>query len=396
VQRFKYFHNRTIRGLTFASSFLLSIFFLRCRNLDNVREIMIIQLAELGDVIISLPTISGLRRAFPSAHIIAVVGQWAKEFVEHFPDVDEVIGVQFRGAATVRRNKEKGEPFFRIVKSLALRRPDIIVDLKGDFISQVIWLLSKAHFRVDRGIVRIRELLLSVKHSNVVPFHRHETELCRAIVSPLGVKLYDYRPTLLLKEKDVHDVDVLLEQAGLASEEKFVVIHPGAGWIYRRWFPERYAELSDRIANSGVKTLFTGSRGEEEIVKQILLHQRTETINLVGKTSLMQLALILEKAILFIGSDSGPMHLASAMGTPIVALFGPNSPLKFRPAWGNNEIIWKGLACSPCSQYYCVHRTNICMEQISVEDVWERVRKLLSSHLYTPDNERQVITHIAK
>jgi heptosyltransferase-1 len=156
---------------------------------------------------------------------------------------------------------------------------------------------------------------------------------------------------------------------------RFVAVNPVAFWETKLWEDEKFAELCDRLREElGIGIVLTG--GEAGPLDRIRAMMTTEAVNLGGRTTLRELACLYRQAALVITTDSGPMHLAAAVGTPVIALFGPTDPVRTGPYGPGHRVIRRGLDCMPCFRRRC--DTPRCMTEISVEEVFEAVRKMLA------------------
>ncbi len=177
-----------------------------------------------------------------------------------------------------------------------------------------------------------------------------------------------------IDEENKNKISRILQINNIDKKDRFVAVSPIALWETKLWDDEKIARLCDRIMEeSGVKVIFTGSdRGKLE---QIQSRMRLSSINLGGETTLRDLAFLYQTASLLITTDSGPMHIAAAVGTPVIALFGPTDPNRTGPYGKNHTIIQKELSCSPCFLKKCTSMK--CMSDITVEEVFQAVKNKL-------------------
>jgi ADP-heptose:LPS heptosyltransferase len=183
------------------------------------------------------------------------------------------------------------------------------------------------------------------------------------------------------REEEIRNLEDLLKAMGLRQEGRLVVIHPGAGWISRRWPKERYAELIRRLAKRRDLTLILvggpeGGASENEVFEHIRESCAGDLLDLSGRISLRMLMALLVKAHLFIGNEAGPLHLAGALGIPSVALLGPTRRFRTGPYSAKARVIQKMVPCAPCRNRSCKNR--VCMEEISVEEVYQAVGEKLA------------------
>jgi heptosyltransferase-2/heptosyltransferase-3 len=175
-----------------------------------------------------------------------------------------------------------------------------------------------------------------------------------------------------------------LAEHGLAAQARFVVVHPGTGGPDKHWLPDRWSNVADALLGqtTGLSVVLTGGPGEEALVAEVAARMHARPFTLAGQTSLGQLAALLERATLVLGVDSGPLHLAVAVGTPTIHLFGPSDAARFGP-WGDPQrhvIVRAGLWCSPCGVFAACPRGLAiaeCMEQISVAHVVAEALRLV-------------------
>jgi ADP-heptose:LPS heptosyltransferase len=156
-----------------------------------------------------------------------------------------------------------------------------------------------------------------------------------------------------------------------------VVVNPAAGWITKQWGPHRYAEIADRISKAWDARIFLlWGPGERGLAEQVLRHMRRPG-HLVPEMGLQALAAFLRGCNLFIGGDSGPLHLASALGTPVLGLYGPSDPVRNGPFWPSDRVVTAAVPCGPCYKRNCTKAP--CMDSISVEQVWQSVTDRIDS-----------------
>lgn len=180
---------------------------------------------------------------------------------------------------------------------------------------------------------------------------------------------------LPIRALDRNALGRILRQHGIENSRLLVAINPVAKWETKVWSNAKFAELGDMlIARYGAAVVFTGSIDDSITIEDIMSMMEKEAVNLAGETTLMTLAALYERTDFLVSTDTGPMHIAAAVGTPVVALFGPTAPWRTGPFGPEHQVIRVGLECSPCFKRRC--SAIQCMEQISVERVLEGVQKL--------------------
>jgi lipopolysaccharide heptosyltransferase II len=168
----------------------------------------------------------------------------------------------------------------------------------------------------------------------------------------------------------------------VSINEPFVLFHPGARWWFKIWPLERFVDLAKRMHEVfGYSVVVVGGSQDIETADRIVSACGSWSKTFAGQITVLQLAVLAQRARLFVGNDAGPMHIAAAMGTPVVSLFGPTDPQVWGP-WGKgHQIIWKQMDCNPCWRHDCQRGELNCMHQISVDEVWEAVARILKSKM---------------
>lgn len=200
---------------------------------------------------------------------------------------------------------------------------------------------------------------------------RHRVDRDQAALKPLGIRPSEAPPRLWLTEEDEAHADELLDRLGISRGRPIAMIQPGARYWFKAWPHERFAELADRLASDyGCQVLIGGNRDEETLAQRIQELANSRPISIAGKATLKQFAAIAKRAVLFVGNDSGAMHIASAVGTPLVALFGPSNPEEWGPRGNRVKVLYKGLDCRACFHPTCERGELNCMKQISAQEVY--------------------------
>jgi 3-deoxy-D-manno-octulosonic-acid transferase/heptosyltransferase-1 len=338
-------------------------------------NILIVKLSAIGDVIHTLPSLAALRGLYPDAHITWVVEEAAADLIINHPYLDEVL---------ISRRKKWSKDFgsgqlnnalkeiITFVKTLRKRQYNLVIDFHGLFKSSVIVFLSRGKRKI--GYDSLQELSgLFLNEKIPEDMTKHAVDRYLDFPRYLGAKTDSVQFALPIdKETDVK-VQNLLRKYNI-EDKKFVAINPVALWETKLWSNEKFAHLADLINDKlQMKVVFTGS--EKEPLQKITSLMTKESINLGGQTSLPELACLYKKARIVISTDSGPMHLAAAAGTPVIALFGPTEPARTGPYGPGHTVIRTEIACSPCFLKKCP--TKKCMEDITPEQVLEAVKKVI-------------------
>jgi lipopolysaccharide heptosyltransferase II len=216
------------------------------------------------------------------------------------------------------------------------------------------------------------------------PEGTHRTSRDMALLAPLGITGKAESPVLwLTKEEEVEGGRVLREFGIPPDGRPLVMFHPGARYWFKGWPAERFAQLADRLwSEAGCLVLIGGGAMERTAAAEIQRLAHCQPINMAGRIDLRQFAAIVKRCALYIGNDNGSMHLAAAVGTPVIGLFGPSSPVEWAPS-GTAAVttIYKGLDCRICYHPTCTRGEQNCMRQITVEEVFEAAQQLLCAPL---------------
>jgi len=309
---------------------------------SDVKKILVISLSNIGDVILTFPVVDVLKEEFPSARLSMVVGPKAFPLVKINPLFDKVY---------VFDKHQSGLTTVRWVKALRREGFDLVVDLRNTAIP----LLLSPKYRTP-----IRRTKTEKQHMK----NRHLARLCSVLPFIVESKK---RFALVIPDQERKTISDLLNPF-VRPEEPFVIIGPGAANHLKRWASENFAKLSDALTQQyGWKIVFVGDANDRDIVEKITTQKKFPALNLAGKTTLLQLAALLEKSSLAIVNDSAIMHLASYLNIPVLALFGPTDSHKYGPWSGQSRVVRKNIFCSPCQKSGCAH-DHSCMTDIGVED----------------------------
>ncbi len=334
-------------------------------------NILVVKLSAIGDVIHTLPSLTALRSLYPQAHITWVVEEAAADLILNHPHLDEVLvsrrkaWIQDIKSGNLRKAWRE---ICQFIRDLRKRPYDLIIDFHGLFKSSIIVFLSGGKRKLGYdSLQELSGLFLNEK----IPEDMNKHAVDRYLDFPLYLGAKKERAEFILPQSadTENKVKLLLASHGL-DENNYIAINPIAYWDTKLWDNEKFAKLADLIqAKLKKKVVFTGS--ESKSIEKITAKMKSTGINLGGKTSLMELSCLFKKALMVITTDSGPMHLACAVGTPVVALFGPTDPKRTGPYGGGHIVISDNLSCSPCFLKKC--KTTNCMKNITPKQVYSVV-----------------------
>ena len=337
-------------------------------------KILIVKLSAIGDVIHTLPALNAIRKHYPEAHITWLVEEAASEILIGHPAIDRVL--ISRRKTWIRGWRSPGfSAKFRdalcFLKTLQDTRYDLIIDFQALLKSGILIALAKGKRKIgfDKGMEHM-ELSHLFLNERIAPVSMEHHALLRQLMLVRGIGIewdgIEYR--LPVEPEDKRRAGILLAEHGVQAGEPLIIINPGAKWKTKLWSSLKFARLADAMIERRLgKVIFTGSEEDKRLIDAIRSSMKDNAADLSGKTTLKTLAAVFEKAKFLISTDTGPMHLAAALGLPVIALFGPTAPWRTGPFGSRHRTVRAGLPCSPCFKREC--GTVACMSNISLENV---------------------------
>lgn len=332
-------------------------------------NILIIGHKNIGDIFHNIAILKPLRLAFPDARISFLTSAIGKVLLDQNRYLSEIF-------ILTERFKDR----FKLIFHLRQKKIDLVINLKkgswlGRFLGAPVWSIPSFHRSIPRSVKRgthIIDIYLDILRERGISVKSDGIDM--KIVTPVSEK---------------RRVEEILRQHGYSSFKKLVVIAPFSNWHAKEWSLKNFAVLSQRLAAEGrFQTIFVGGENDRDKMKKVEGYRKSY-IDLVGKISLRELAALYEKAILAIGGDSGPFHLATSMGVPALGIFAPTPHQRYGPYFTRDLTVSceQDLGCNPCvpagKMLACgvYHRTTPCMELISVERVYRRVTDFLKKRM---------------
>lgn len=342
------------------------------RGLDpaSPSKILLLRLRRIGDIILTTPAVAALKKAFPLASLTYVVEEPYLRLVEGHPALDKIIAVKPNLSA---------RDSWRLIRQIRKERYDAVLDFHGGPRTSLWTLLSKAGIKVGY-LVRGR----GWPYDKAVPRGRPEGPVHSAdnhlnLVRTLGAAV-SKKPELFLppaRPGEIARIDRIFKENKLKGV-RAIVLHIGAGNAFRDWGLKNLSALARRLAAlAGVRVVLAGGEADRGREKEMLEAGGVAAFSLVGRLNLAELREVIGRAALFVGPDSGPMHIAASTSTPIVALFGPTLPGHFAPRRRHVVLIEKNLDCRPCRQRECRYKDFRCLQTISVDEVFKACRPFL-------------------
>jgi lipopolysaccharide heptosyltransferase I len=351
----------------------------------GIERILVIRLSAIGDIVRTLPAVHALRDGFPKAHISWVVEEKGRDILLDQPEVDEIIlfhrkrwGKGLRNPLTFLRTIRE---VYWCCKELRSKHYDICLDFHGLLKSGLISYLSGARERVGfaRGFCKDCNYLFNNRRVRLRSRRLSRFERNLALIRSLGLEGGREEVEFYVSKEDIDYVDEFFQSQGLEMSGPLVAIHPATSpnTPYKRWPPSRYSKLADRLVEElRASVLFTWGPGERSVVDEVRARMRRDSMVAPETHSLKQLGEIFRRCSLYIGGDTGPMHIASLVKTPVVGIFGPTDPVVNAPHGGTPYImVRKDIPCSPCRDYQCEHVE--CMNAVTTQDVFDAARSLL-------------------
>ena len=344
-------------------------------------NILVIKIVGLGDTVLMLPSITALKATYPQARISAMVTPLSSGILQYIKSIDELIVYDIFSS-------HKGiMGLIKLILLLRRKRFNLVIDFEQHIkLISIVSYLTGASRRIGFSNEKLgRGLLLTDKiHLDDA---EHTVKNFAELVKKAGVKAnITHLERIDVPDKDRDFVENWLSKRNIVPGTLLVGIHPGSGGsaTSRRWAKERFAQIADKLAEIyGAKVIITGSPSEVELANEVARLMKTVPVIAAGQISIGQLVSLIDKLHLYISNDTGPMHISAAMGTPTIGLFGPNTPVRYKP-YGNQHIsIYKPSPCSPCINVHkgevpdCKQSSVLCLEAITVEEVWYAIEKLI-------------------
>ncbi len=317
-------------------------------DLGSLRHILALRLDRLGDLLMTLPALKELRQLAPDAQIELAVGSWNEEIARGLPFVDLVRIVDAPWAAWGK--KASWRQAARVMREGTA--PDLAVDFQGDVRVNLLMALTGASIRAGYGDTGGGNLLTHLGlWDEAKSWYRQNVELLE-VLFPKAISGEPIEPYNFLLPEDRRQAEELLHRHGLDRVRRPLIgVHPSAGRAIKQWEVHKFSALVDGLAEStSGNVILTGAPADRDLVEQVAAQCRTTPHRLIGEVGLRAFAALIEKLDLFITGDTGPMHLADAVGSRGVAIFGPSDPRRYRPEHSDyRTVVRKELYCSPCN-----------------------------------------------
>ncbi len=348
-------------------------------------KILIIRLSAIGDVVHVLPALRLLRSHFPESEIAWLVEDKARDILTGHPDIDDVIVFPRRKwqreILKINKTLNTLSDVLSFYKKLHKGNYDLVIDFQGNLKSGIMNLITKSEKKVGFGRGYCKEFnYLTTQYQAFPPgkkMHRIDKNLF--MLNELGIKTRFQRPKLPVFKPDKKYISKFID-TDINPSLPIIIIHPGTSKFgsYKQWPPLNYALLADMILDTyEANVVFTWGPYEFGVVKEIVEKMKNKALPACETRSIKQLIELIRHASLFIGGDTGPLHIASILDIPVVGIYGPKDPEIYGPYNDKAIVIKKDVPCSPCRKRTC--GDPICMSSILPEDVFRGVEKLFAT-----------------
>ncbi|MBI5328276.1 MAG: putative lipopolysaccharide heptosyltransferase III [Deltaproteobacteria bacterium] len=389
----------------------------------DIRKILVIKLRHIGDVLLTTPAIRAVRDTFPHASITVLVNSGTEDALKNSPLLNEIFildrsmfNYKGQGAGVKGQENPYSKQFFlnrvgyeiSFVKKLRGGHFDMAIDLTGGDRPALYSFLCMARYRIGYeqvGGFAGKKFLYTHKFS--IDRDRHTVLQNLELLSNAGINTKDLKVYFYIPEQDEEWLKNILREKGLREQDIIVHIHPTSRWLFKCWKDEAVADVIDRIQEQYcAKVVVTCSHDKREMDKanRIIELAKNKPISFIGDITLKKLGAISKRAKLFFGVDSAPMHIAAAVNTPVVALFGPSGAFHWGPwdnefancklqianfenpylkrngmqTFGRHTVIQRDWECIPCGKDGCEgSKKSDCLEDINVDELMEIIGRYL-------------------
>jgi heptosyltransferase III len=333
-------------------------------------RILVIKLRYLGDVLLTTPLFDALRSHFPDAFIAAAVNKGTEDMLTGNPAVNRIFTVERDVNLLSDLLKQ-----LRLMREIRNFKFDVVLELTNNDRAAVLAYTSGAKrrwcYKKKKKKVLLQSLLFTdlIESRGKLHILEQHLEMAKALKCPIPNK----KPVLYWSPQDQASCEQILKNNGTSDDVSFVVLHPASNSLHKVWTVEGYAALCDYLQDKWmIRTILISGNDKEELRlnQEICTLAGSRPLNLGGQLSLKQTAVLLSRAALFIGIDSGPMHMATAVNTPVAAIFGPSRAWRWGP-WGQGHlIIQKDWPCVPCGKKGCDGSgESRCLKELTIEEV---------------------------
>jgi lipopolysaccharide heptosyltransferase II len=336
------------------------------RQKMDIKKVLFFKPGAIGDLLHTLPALKALKNKFPAAQVTVVVSPGLESLIQGTPLADRV---QIFDKAKLKKSVAD---FLRFGLRLRDEHYDLFIDMQPSVRSLILRRLSRAPL-----------VLVYKKQKNVHAKEKriHAVENFIGTLQPIDIKEVVDRIELPLASDAIENADRFLAENGVDRSKPLIALNCGVGAARpaRNWFPNRFAALADRLIRElGAQVVFVGGKEDRDIVHNVMTSMKGKAVSAAGYLSLPQSAALLARSACLVSSDTGPLHLATAVGTPVVGLFGSTDPRRTGPIGRGHQVLIKTTSCVPCEKKQCPFGTRVCMLEITVDEVYHAVQRAIA------------------
>jgi lipopolysaccharide heptosyltransferase III len=347
------------------------------------KNILLVQLGDIGDVVLTTPTIHAIKETYPEALVSILVREAFGSLLTSNPDLHEIVEVsKYRDNLFCKLRN-----YFLFARRLRRAHYDLVIDLRTGDRGAILSFLTGAPARIGRHEDNkpfwhdrlFTEVLRDLKEAPL-PVHPGADQSLR-VVREIGIDTADSTPRLYISPGNRMRASALLTEAGIVSENRMMTINPFSRWRYKEWSNEKWKEVIDSIWEKyRIPAVLIGSPEEAASCQEIVAGREGHTINLAGKTTLGELAAVISMSSLHLGVDSAAPHIAAALGTPTITIHGPSNWRGWRIVNEHHRIVAPVMYCVPCGMMGCNGSGNsMCLENLGVEPMITAAFEFLNS-----------------
>ncbi len=350
-------------------------------TVKDIRKILIVNLGGIGDCLLSLPALRSLKKLYPKGRMSFLGVPRACGFVSEFDLFDEVISFEIYDEKIRKFHPGRLIKFLKIFFFLRKKRFDMainmrtIVSLMSALKMALLFYFIGARLKVGRDTAG-RGFFLNIKVKETALGEKHEMEYDLDTIAALGAKIADKTIPLIINSADRENINKRLLEAGVREGDVLIGIHVG-GMPSRRWPVAYFAEMIDMLEQKlHCSFVITGGFGEEELFNRLKEKCKARLVDMVDKTSLEEWFVLISRCSLFVSNDTGAMHVAAVLRTPLVAIFGGGYLKRYDPRAISDKavVLYRDVSCAPCDRVNC--RSMRCLKEIMPKDAAEAVLAL--------------------
>jgi len=338
---------------------------------NTVKRVLVVRLRSIGDTVLTTPSLAALKRFVPNAEVDILLEDWVAPVLDGFPHVDNVVTLE-RGSTAARA---------RLARQLRANRYDVVYNLHGGTTATLLTRATGAKHRVGYKTYQYARLHNHLSPSSSLLWGRdktHSVEQQLALLGWTGVPVSDRPPTQLAVTPEADDSIVGLLQSAQVPDREFAVIHPAAAFATKQWAANKFAAVAADLRSRGLEIVVITAPDQKPVIEELAENMAAPVIAFTD-LSLPEVTALLARARLFVGNDSGIAHMAAAVQTPSVVVFGSSNTAHWRP-WAQSaaEVVLEEMECQPCHGYFCEKFPEPeCIKRVPVDRVVAAVERVL-------------------